>query len=68
MSYKSLVPVIAFLPFSIEIFTHYGDQNQSHKPTCSLSNHIGLGRMPDGILMEIVCNILSKVTRVCADV
>ena len=67
MSYKSLVPVIPFLTISIEIFIHYGAQNQSHKPTCSLFNHIGLGKIHDGKL-EIVFNILLKVTRVCADI
>ena len=35
VSYKTLVPVILFLPNSTEIFIHYGNQNQNHKPTCN---------------------------------
>ena len=58
MSYRSLVAAIPFLPISIKIFIHYGDQNQSHRPISTLSSQIGLVRMPGcKSFAEILCSI-----------
>ena len=48
LSYKFFVIVTPYLAISIDLLIHYGDQKQSHRPTCILSNHIILV----GYLME----------------
>ena len=57
MSFKSLVTITLLLLISIAIPICYGHQNQNQF-TSSISNHIGLGRLPHEKL-AIVCNISS---------